>query len=122
MKLKKTASLLLAVILTLCLFTGCSAKSKLVGTWEEEKQASIFGIEINTGTVTVSFEKDGTGSLSGELGSTGLSASQDFTYTVEKDQLTMTFESGNTMVFTFTLEKDVLKLDGDTALELTKVS
>ncbi len=122
MKLKKIVSLLLSVILTLCLFTGCGAKSKLVGTWEEETQASILGIEINTGTVTVTFEKDGTGSMSGELGSTGLSASQNFTYTVEKDQLTMTFESGSTVVYTFVLEKDVLKLDGDNDFNLTKVS
>ena len=121
MKHRRIAYLLIAVML-FGLLAGCDAKSKLVGTWEEEKKASILGIEINTGTVTLSFEKDGTGSLSGELGSTGLGASKNFTYTVEKDQLTLTFDSGKTAVFTFALEKDVLKLDGDTDLELTKVS
>jgi len=122
MKFRKAISIMLVAVLALCLFTGCSAKSKLVGTWETETQASIFGFEVSTGTVSFTFEKDGTGSFTGELGSTGLSGGQDFTYTVEKDQLTTTFDSGNTVVYTFTVEKDVLKLDGDVDLELTKVS
>ena len=120
-KHRKIALLLIAVML-FGLVAGCGAQSKLVGTWEAETQASVLGFDISTGSVSFSFEKDGTGTMSGELGSTGLSSNSDFTYTVEKDQLTLTFESGNTEVFTFVVEKDVLKLDGSTDFELTKAS
>ena len=43
-----------------------------------------------------------------------------FQYTAEADQLTLTFASGQTMVFTYHLDGDTLALDGRADLTLTR--
>ena len=123
---RKIALLLIAAML-FGLLAGCSAQSKLIGTWETQTEVSILGVSIDIPfidncTVSFSFEKDGTGSRTSEFGSSLPSISQAYTYSVEDGTLTLTYESGNTEEYTFTVEKDVLILDGRVDLELNKVS
>lgn len=128
MKHRRIALLLLITTLLFGIVTGCGAQSKLVGTWEAKTEASILGVSIeipfvSEGVISFSFEKDGTGAMTTDFGSNLPTTSRTYTYAVEKDQLTLTYESGNNEVYTFTLEKDVLKLDGHRVdLELTRTS
>ena len=127
MKYGKIALLLLITVLLFSLVAGCGAQSKLVGTWEAETEASILGVGIeipflSESVISFTFEKDGTGAMSTEMGAAAPTVSRAYTYTVEEDQLTLTYESGSVEEYTFTVEKDVLKLDGRVDLELNKIS
>ena len=125
MKHRKIALLLLVSVLLFGLVAGCGAQSKLVGTWEAETETSILGVSIeipfvSDSVISFSFEKDGTGAMTTQMGST--STSREYTYAVEEDKLTLTYDSGSVEEYTFAVEKDVLKLDGRVDLELNKVS
>ena len=127
MKHYKIVALLLSTVLLVVLLAGCGAQSKLVGTWEAKSEASILGVSIeipfiSDGVISFSFEKDGTGAMTTDFGSSVPTVSRAYTYTVEEDQLTLTYESGSVEEYTFTVEKDVLKLDGRVDLELNKIS
>ena len=110
--MKKTLSIILAVLIIAVSLCACGAGSNsIVGSWTGTNE----GISI-----TMSFEKDGTGVMSA-LG--GL-ASEKFTYKTEGSTLTITEgddDDVDTETFEYSIDGDTLtlKADGET-LTLTK--
>lgn len=99
--MKKTLCIILAVMLLAVSLCACGTDSKsIVGSWS----GSSEGIAI-----TMTFEKDGTGSMSA-LG--GL-AVENFTYKIEGASLTVTTTDDDTTVFDYSLDGDSLTLIGD---------
>ena len=127
MKHRKLALLLLITVLLFGMVAGCGARSKLVGTWAAETETTILGVSIeipfvSDTVISFSFEKDGTGAMTTDFGSSLPTTNRAYTYAVEDDQLTLTYESGSVEEYTFIVEKDVLKLKGRVDLELNRVS
>lgn len=125
--MKKALSIIMVMCIAIGLFAGCSSltgainESKLIGTWECEKETGLFGTTVD---LTYTFEEDGKGSM--PLLDSGIGVDVNFTYTVEEDILTIKVESdllSRTDVYTMVFEDDVLTLTDDSGevLELTKV-
>lgn len=112
----RTIALTLAAILMLAFLSGCSDAGKFVGSWEHTETA--FGVSVTT---TYTFEKDGTGKLSTMLG-----ISADYTYKVEGGKLTLVttvLGSSSTTVYTYKFSGDTLTItddSGDTVLTKVK--
>ena len=104
--------LLLTLLLFLC---SCGLENAIVGTWTSEE--TVLGITAKT---SYTFEKDGTGSVS-----TVLDVNVPFTYTVEKNTLTITKSVLGVVadkdVYKISIRGGVLSMDSDTlSLRLTK--
>lgn len=124
--MKKLLSIVMVMCLAICVFAGCSSltgtinESKLIGTWEGEKETGFFGTSID---LTYTFEEDGVGSM--PLLDAGIGVDVNFTYTVEEDTLTIKTESellSQTNVYTMAFEDDTLTLTDEAGevLVLTK--
>ncbi len=116
--MKKVISLALIFVLVLVAFASCgSPEKKLIGTWKGDVE--LLGV---TTSYEYTFNEDGTGKMTGALGSnTGVA----FSYTVGEDgklNITTTLLSvENTKTYTYTVEKDTLTLtEGDTVITLKK--
>lgn len=99
--MKRAIAILLIAVMVLTL-VACSAKSKLIGTWENPYQ-------------TMTFHKDGTGTYTTLYGITS-----PMTYSVSGDKLTMTID-GVTVSGTFKISGKTLTLDtGSRTMVFTK--
>lgn len=99
--MKRTIAILLLTVMVLT-FVACSAKSKLIGTWENPYQ-------------TITFLKDGTGLYTTLYGVTSF-----MTYSVNGDKLTMTIE-GITVSGTVKISGKTMTLDtGSRTMVFTK--
>lgn len=107
--MKKTLCIILAVMLLAVSLCACGTGSdSIVGSWS----GTTEGV-----AVTMSFEKDGTGTLSA-LG--GL-ATEKFTYTVEGSTITVKTADDDTEVYDYSIDGDSLTLTmDDETLTLTK--
>ena len=104
--MKKTLTMVVSILLIAVLLVGCSAKSKLIGSWEMEESGM---------TMTYTFEKGG----KGEVETSGISI--DFEWEVKGDKLKMTI-GDETEEGEFKIKGDTLTLiDGDDEIELKKV-
>lgn len=104
--MKRTLTMVVSILLIAVLLVGCSAKSKLIGSWEMEES----GI-----TMTFTFEKGGKGEM--EV----LGQSEEFEWDVKGDKLIMTVD-GEEEESEFKIKGDTLTIiDGDEELELKKV-
>ena len=133
--MKKTISFLL-VILLLAAITGCgektAAQKTIVGSWETKIAASILGVSVpdneeaqsTDATYCFNFSEDGSGTSSITLDAAYAeqirNTQENFTYTLDGEQLTLTFENGNTQVFTVSFSDGKLILDGRARLELMR--
>ena len=123
--MKHVTAFLVTLLLALSC-TACGGEDTLIGSWEGPLEVSILGEGIeeaktSEGSILLTF---------GENNSAGLLyfpgpdlPVQDailLQYTTEGDQLTLTFDSGQTMVFTYHLDGDTLNLDGRADLTLTR--
>ena len=126
--MKKVLSIAMVLCLVATLFAGCSGltttinESKIVGTWEGEKDTGLFGATVD---ITYVFEDDGTGKM--PLFDSLINASVNFTYTIEEDVLTIDVDSdyfSETYIYTMVFEEDTLTLtDGaGEVLTLTKAA
>jgi hypothetical protein len=111
--MKKIVAALLVVALMMSV-AGCSAKQKIIGTWEME--ASVMGLTVST---SYTFHEDGTGTMSAMLIS-GL----EFTYEVEGNVLTIHSVLGisSTTEYELSFEGDTMTMtSGGESMTLTKV-
>lgn len=107
--MKKTLCIILAVMLLAVSLCACGGSSNIVGSWS----GTAEGI-----AVTMTFEDDGTGVMS-VMG--GL-ASEEFTYTMEGDNVTVTTADGDVETYDYSIDGDTLTLTyGDEVMTLTKV-
>ncbi len=125
--MKKVLSVVIIMCLAVSVFAGCSAltgtinESKIVGTWEGEKETGFLGTSID---VTYTFEKDGVGTM--PILNTGINVEANFSYTIEEDTLTIVTDSeyfSQTYIYTMEFDGDTLTLTDEAgdALVLTKV-
>ncbi len=105
--MKRTLTMVVSILLIAVLLVGCSAKSKLIGSWEMEES----GV-----TMTYTFEKGGKGEV--DLGG----VSVDFEWEVKGDKLTMEIAGEESEESEFKIKGDTLTIiDGDDEIELKKV-
>ena len=115
--MKKAISLVLIFVLVLAAFASCgSPEKKLIGTWKGDVE--ILGV---TTSYEYTFNEDGTGKMTGVLGSTGVA----FDYSIGEDgKLSVTTKLlgvESTKTYTYTVEKNTLTLtEGETVITLTK--
>ncbi len=115
--MKKAISLVLIFVLVLAAFASCgSPEKKLIGTWKGDVE--ILGV---TTSYEYTFNEDGTGKMTGVLGSTGVA----FDYSIGEDgKLNVTTKLlgvESTKTYTYTVEKNTLTLtEGETVITLTK--
>lgn len=115
--MKKAISLVLIFVLVLAAFASCgSPEKKLIGTWKGDVE--ILGV---TTSYEYTFNEDGTGKMTGVLGSTGVA----FDYSIGEDgKLNITTKLlgvESTKTYTYTVEKNTLTLtEGETVITLTK--
>lgn len=113
--MKKIA--LFTAVLTLVMFLLASCGNSIVGTWSKT-DSSILG-DLTT---TYTFNSDGTGNIN------ALGMNVSFTYTTEKDQITITYGASagslsfsSDETFTYSVSGDSLTLtSGNTATIYTK--
>lgn len=110
--MKKAISLVLVLILIAGAFAGCAItmQQKLIGTWVGSKDLMILEAKY-----TYTFNEDGTGKLS----TPGLDLGVSMNYTLDGDQLTITYSVlGISKSDTYTVEFDgdnlLLTTGGDT--------
>ena len=99
-------TLVLIVSLLAAMFVGCSAKKKLVGTWEPEDDEGTLTLandgtgtikaEGMTGTLTWSVKGD---TLSMTITICGMTDSSEMKYKVSRNTLTLTDEDGEKTVY-----------------------
>ncbi len=108
--MKKTLCVILAVLLIAVSLCACGrGGNSIIGSWS----GTAEGI-----AVTMTFEDDGTGVMSA-LG--GL-ASEEFTYTIEGETITVKTGDDDAEVFGYAIDGDTLTLTADDeVLTLTKV-
>ena len=110
--MKKLIVCLLAVML---LLAGCSGRNTIVGKWETESAADM-GLNISDGfidTITrVIFTEDGQGAWEIELVESRQIIRREFTYTLENNQLKITFPDETIQIFEVDFEKGNLRLTG----------
>lgn len=101
--MKAKISILLAAVILVCslALVACSTQDKIVGTWKS--QQTTLGIVTES---TITFNEDGTGSVSGLFGLTG-----DITYTINEDVLTITVD---VLGVTSTSKSYIVSVKGDT--------
>ena len=132
--MKKTISFLLVILLAT--ITGCGQKTAdkntILGSWETKIAASILGVSMPDNeeaqsadaTYCFDFSEDGSGTSSITLDAAYAeqfrNTQENFTYTLDGEQLTLTFENGNTQVFTVSFSDGKLILDGRARLELMR--
>lgn len=115
--MKKAISLVLIFVLVLAAFASCgSPEKKLIGTWKGDVE--VLGV---TTSYEYTFNEDGTGKMTGVLGSTGVA----FDYSIGEDgKLNVTTKLlgvESTKTYTYTVEKNTLTLtEGETVITLTK--
>ncbi len=115
--MKKAISLVLIFVLVLAAFASCgSPEKKLIGTWKGDVE--LLGV---TTSYEYTFNEDGTGKMTGVLGSTGVA----FDYSIGEDgKLNVTTKLlgvESTKTYTYTVEKNTLTLtEGETVITLTK--
>ena len=108
--MKKTLTMVVSILLIAVLLVGCSAKSKLIGSWEMEEEGM---------TVVYTFEKGG----KGEAEVSGIAV--DFEWEVKGNKLTLKMDAmgqESEEEFEFKVSGKTLTLiDGDDEIELKKV-
>lgn len=108
--MKKTLTMVVSILLIAVLLVGCSAKSKLIGSWEGDFE----GVDA-----TYTFEKGG----KGEVEVSGMSF--DFEWEVKGDKLNIKMDMMGEEVeeeSEFKVKGNTLTLiDGDDEIELKKV-
>lgn len=115
--MKKAISLVLIFVLVLAAFASCgSPEKKLIGAWKGDVE--VLGV---TTSYEYTFNEDGTGKMTGVLGSTGVA----FDYSIGEDgKLNVTTKLlgvESTKTYTYTVEKNTLTLtEGETVITLTK--
>ena len=115
--MKKAISLVLIFVLVLAAFASCgSPEKKLIGTWKGDVE--VLGV---TTSYEYTFNEDGTFKMTGVLGSTGVA----FDYSIGEDgKLSVTTKLlgvESTKTYTYTVEKNTLTLtEGETVITLTK--
>ena len=120
---------LLCWILTavlLLLLTACGEESGITGSWEQEMELSILGIEGQTSAASIlcfTFRDDGTGIQEQIIMDGGHpNASREFTYQLEGDKLTLDYGDGLSEEFSVVMDASILKLKNNRGtFELTKV-
>ena len=110
----KSFAAVLLIVAILMSFAGCTAKQKIIGTWE--MKASLMGMTVGT---SYTFREDGTGTMSAMLIS-GL----EFTYEVQGNTLTihsvLGFSSAAEYELSFKGDTMTMTADGE-SMTLTKV-
>ena len=122
--MKKVLCLVFAVCLLLTV-AGCGQgeRNPILGSWEAETQISILGVSGNQTVDAVYrfvFNEDGTGESHIVTDVNLPDPAGTFTYTLEEDQLVLTYEGGMTQTFTVTFGENTMTLDGRAHLELVK--
>ena len=111
--MKRTLALLISVLLIVSLFAGCSAKSKLVGTWEGKSEDA---------KISLTFEKDGNGKM--VVSYDGEKETTKFDWEVKDDKIKVTTnEEGekNTVKWKYEFKGKELKIKyDDQTIRLTK--
>ena len=111
---------LLCWILTavlLLLLTACGETSGIIGSWEQQMEISILGLEGQTSAASIlrfTFREDGTG-IQEQIIKDGThpNASREFTYQLEGDKLTLDYGDGLSEEFSVVMDASTLKLKND---------
>ena len=105
--MKRTAgsiAIITAIILIIASLAACSGnEDRIVGTWKHQ-ETGLLGIVTET---SYTFSEDGSGSV------TALGVPAAFTYTLEKDELCLTFTVlgvSTTSEYTVSISGDTLKM------------
>ena len=115
--MKKAISLVLIFVLVLAAFASCgSPEKKLIGTWKGDVE--ILGVTTSS---EYTFNEDGTGKMTGVLGSTGVAFDYIIGEDVKLNITTKLLGVESTKTYTYTVEKNTLTLtEGETVITLTK--
>lgn len=84
---------IIAVIAIIALYFLVFANPGVVGTWEYSESQTVMG-QTHDITMTLEFEKDGTGSM--EMESMGQTMTEDFEWEIDGDELVIENEDGTT--------------------------
>jgi len=126
----------IAIMLALFCLAGCTQnkadENSILGSWEAESKMSIIGIsmpiEAENQTIDMIYHFE---FLENETGKSKIivdekyadyiqNVEDNFTYTLDKDKLELTYENGNTQVFTVSFSDGNLILDGRVHLEFVR--
>lgn len=115
--MKKAISIALIFVLVLAAFASCgSPEKKLIGTWSGDVE--LLGV---TTSYEYTFNEDGTGKMTGVLGSTGVAFKYNIDDAGNLNITTSLLGVDSTKTYTYTVEKNTLTLtEGDTVITLTK--
>ena len=120
---------LLCWILTAVLLfslTTCGESSGITGSWEQEMEISILGLEGQTSATSIlrfTFWEDGTGIQEQIIeDASHPNASREFTYQLEGDKLTLDYGDGQREEFFVMMDASSLNLENNRGeFELTRV-
>lgn len=130
--MKKLTVFVLILMYALAM-VGCSQnqvnRDSVFGSWEAEAEISILGVSVDdeeTQSVDAiyyfDFFEDGTGESSiivdGKYAELVPNTNESFTYTLDGDKLTLTYENGNVKKFTVSFWDEKMILDGRARIEL----
>ena len=130
----KKRTLFAFVLICALAMAGCgkgqAGRHSILGSWEAKTEMSILGVSVadeegpQSAEVLYRFDffADGTGDSSivpdGKYADRIPGTNAGFTYTLDGDKLTLTYENGNTEIFTVSFRDGKLILDGRAHLEL----
>lgn len=114
MKILRVVAIISLFAVLVSLVSCASVEKSIVGTWRTK--SNLLGLVTDS---TIRFNSDGSGARSTVLG-----IEEAFTYTIDKDKLTITTNTlgiKSTVEYTVTIKGDVLTLAGDgNTVEYTK--
>lgn len=128
----KKRTLFAFVLICVLAMAGCgqARRNSILGSWEAETEMSILGVSVadDEGAQSVAaiycfdFFEDGTGASSiladPKYADRIPNTNVDFTYMLDGDKLTITYENGNTEIFTISFLDEKLILNGRASIEL----
>ena len=123
--MKRVLCWILTAVLLFSL-TACGEESGITGSWEQEMEISILGIEGQASAISIlrfTFREDGTG-IQEQIIKDGShpNASREFTYQQEEDRLILNYGDGQKEEFSVVMDTSTLNLENNRGtLELTKV-
>lgn len=131
--MKKLTLFVFVLMYALSMF-GCGQnqanRDTVFGSWEAEIEISILGVSLADeegpqsayAVYSIDFFEDGTGEcntvVSGKYAEHIQNTKESFTYILNGDQLTLTYESGKAEKFTVSFLNEKLILDGRSRIEL----
>lgn len=119
--MKRIALVLLAL---LCLFTGCAAQESVVGYWESVR-AEDMGLDLSNGFIQMDTRlillEEGQGAWEVEFVESREILRREFSYTLERNQLTLRYPDNTTETYKVSFEDGNMHLKGQDTFVLRRI-